>query len=349
MNIFNPPEPKVLSNFINSVKQKLYNKPIIFTNLEYPVLFVGDIHGYYDNIMNAFKVAKENEVKTIVFLGDYVDRGPESLQLKSFLNVIYYFAHSNGLKKKYSFIDDFFQDDNNNNTNNNTNDNTNNNNDKYNINYDEINVVALRGNHEDKEICSQHGFTEELNKIYPNNPEIIEDILSLFIYLPIGAVTSKGTLGLHGGIPKIEEKYDATFLDVFNCLKLPFPRNEVERRSTELMNILFQITWNDPNTEITYDKPVFSDNFRGSDSYRFNHPALSNFLIENEFRRLVRSHESIRGAYEKIWGGELIHIFSAFPYFNNIKTSTYFLEFSDGSGKIIDHNNKTLDELRPIE
>ncbi|OYT65546.1 hypothetical protein B6U74_03150 [Candidatus Bathyarchaeota archaeon ex4484_205] len=56
------------------------------------ILFVGDLHGDYESAESAFKLYEELSPDIIVFLGDYVDRGPKQLEtinllLRNFVEV----------------------------------------------------------------------------------------------------------------------------------------------------------------------------------------------------------------------------------------------------------------------
>ena len=56
------------------------------------VLVVGDIHGMYEKlIMLMEKIQFDPEEDLLVFLGDYVDRGPDSVQC---LQYVYDLQHS---------------------------------------------------------------------------------------------------------------------------------------------------------------------------------------------------------------------------------------------------------------
>ena len=76
--------------------------------------------------------------------------------------------------------------------------------------------------------------------------------------------------------------------------------------------------------------------------------ALEEFLEKANVNRLIRSHQSTRGAYENLWDGLLIHIFSAYPYppESHIsdpytpKISKGVFAFKDESSSIIIYDNK---------
>ncbi|MEB3692207.1 MAG: metallophosphoesterase, partial [Caldisphaeraceae archaeon] len=79
------------SNFLSLVDdavEKLQKGPFhVNLGSSYPVAVIGDIHGFYD-VFEAFqKLIDEYSVKKVVFLGDYVDRGYEGVEvLESILN-----------------------------------------------------------------------------------------------------------------------------------------------------------------------------------------------------------------------------------------------------------------------
>jgi len=69
------------------------------------------------------------------------------------------------------------------------------------------NVILLRGNHEDNEICSEYGFADELQQKYGSSYfELIWDSLSdVFASLPI-CVRTNSAIILHGGLPSADFK-----------------------------------------------------------------------------------------------------------------------------------------------
>ena len=97
---------------------------------------------------------------------------------------------------------------------------------------------------------------------------------------------------------------------------------------------------------ITNEHIIFSDSMHGNPHKVFNQKAFNVFKENLGYNRLVRSHQSSKGAFDSLWNDTLIHILSAFPYFGKCNTPAFFLEFQDGSGKIIDHQNQTLYSIK---
>ncbi|MHA1338783.1 MAG: metallophosphoesterase [Promethearchaeota archaeon] len=326
-----PSDLEQLKIYLNSISQLLTGANAIVPIEFAPVLFVGDIHGFIDNLFYAIELAEKNEVSTLVFLGDYPDRG--DAQLETLLNVIYLYMRSFCRSKsrkpleRPDFIDERIPDN------------------------PPFKVIALRGNHEDLVMNRIYGFKDFIEDIYGLGTFPKNELNNIYESLPIATITNWGTCGLHGGIPSIPSNSSLKINDIFNQLKnLTIPLNmKIDFKAEPLLleKIILQILWNDP-VEDNFDEPKFYDSFRGPGIYNFNKVAFIKFLNELGLKRLVRAHESSRGAYQALWDDRLIHIFSAFPYFGSVHTPAFYLEFEDGSGHIINHKNKTLLNIKKL-
>ena len=126
---------------------------------------------------------------------------------------------------------------------------------------------------------------------------------------------------------------------------IPIKNNPLKLKREYVMAIE-QFLWNDPNEKLSNEHIIFSDSKRGSPYKVFNQKAFNEFMENLGYNRLVRGHQSSKGAFNSLWNDTLIHIFSAFPYFGKCNTPAFFLEFQDGSGKIIDHQNQTLYSIK---
>ena len=319
MNKYQPESATEFIDFISKIVNPLKFKPAVVRIDKGPVLWVGDIHGFYDNITHAIKMAKENSVSTLIFLGDYVDRGP--LQMQSLTNIAYGFAKSEGYKGSFDFIDPLFQES------------------------FPFKIIALRGNHEDITV-NKKDFLTKIIEIYGKTDlkSIIQSLEIVYEHFPIIAETTWGTIGVHGGIPELKSFNNTTVLELMKTLrKLRIPiKNNPLKLNVEQVMAIEQFLWNDPDETLSNENVIFSENTRGSSYNVFNQRAFNVFKESLGYNRLVRSHQSSRGAFDSLWNDTLIHILSAFPYFGRCNTPAFFLEFQDRSGKIIDHQNQTL-------
>ena len=137
-------------------------------------------------------------------------------------------------------------------------------------------------------------------------------------------------------------------LTKLKALKLPLRENSSKLINLEMNEFIFQLLWNDPNENLTENIPIFARSLRGDQILTFNQKALTDFFRASGYKRLIRSHESSRGAYQILWNGKLIHVFSAYPYFGKIKTPAFYIEYENGTEKIINHEGKILKHVRSM-
>jgi len=68
--------------YLKEIKDKLEAKPLIQRGDVKKIAFIGDLHGDFKSLKNAYeRVIKDKSIDLIVFLGDYVDRGPRQLEV----------------------------------------------------------------------------------------------------------------------------------------------------------------------------------------------------------------------------------------------------------------------------
>lgn len=346
-----------LKDFVMRVVKVLREKPLVRKISDGPVLYIGDIHGFFANIRKAVNIAKERSIQNIVFLGDYADRGPQ--QLKCVLNVCYAFAKSCGMKSKFDFIEDIWDEE------------------------FSFNVIALRGNHDNMFTSSMYDFPDEIrkykkhyweveyNRVSSENPDSIELcnmyrmygtdvdyvlnlIECLYENLPLIVTTTWQTMAIHGGIPEPINDQPAYVVHRLSKMKTPLPSRYF---TSQLIPVgdpdkdfkvgLSQLVWNDARPHLQEKKSEFATNIRGGVARGFNRKALQDFLDDADKKRLIRAHDVLMGAMASHWNDSLIHIFSAYPYFGNIGRLAYFIEFPDGNGEFIDGEGNVIQKVAP--
>lgn len=83
--------------FICKKAQAIFEKQPILLELKAPIKICGDIHGQYSDLLSLFEYGKFPPEANYLFLGDYVDRGKQSLECISLL-----------LAYKIKYPDNFF-------------------------------------------------------------------------------------------------------------------------------------------------------------------------------------------------------------------------------------------------
>ncbi|HDD69241.1 MAG TPA: serine/threonine protein phosphatase [Candidatus Korarchaeota archaeon] len=79
------PSPDVFRELLLSAGEIFLNEDQVIEVQGERVLIVGDLHGDLRAAIEAIKRMRELNVDTILFLGDYVDRGPKQIEVLSFL------------------------------------------------------------------------------------------------------------------------------------------------------------------------------------------------------------------------------------------------------------------------
>jgi hypothetical protein len=309
---------EIICTFIEIMKTK---PTVVDIPTNASVFYVGDLHGDFNCLKEALVLAESKDADYVVFLGDYVDRGIK--QLETILAII-----------ELAVRDEKF--------------------------------VTLRGNHEDSEMITRYGFFSELKKHYSdqNSLEIVKESFStIFEFLPLAAVKGgSGSLAVHAGIP--------TYPDFDLVRMIPKPHSDIETLTAggentkeKVESVFQQIRWNDPQTwQFTFGSPseeltrineeriLFFPSIRGEDIYLFNENALLNYLEQNNLSRIIRSHESIRGEFENVWEGKLLHFFSAYPYQMSIKEGRFLFELAYTDEKpvieVLKPSGKSIECLR---
>jgi len=250
-----------------------------FNNL----LIVGDTHGDLNSTLRIVQPFFDGKVDSLLFLGDYVDRGEQS-----FLNFFFLICLSILWPDR---------------------------------------IILLRGNHEDLELNLLFGFYKELQNYFPINREfqaVLAIINAIYNLMSLVAITPKNSVCMHAGIPK-----SLPPLKLFELMPKPhieYRKIPDKQLKEDLYDSYTQIRWNDPI--ITSLEMNDERSYHGHFYYTLEE--TKQFLELNKQKRIIRSHEDVRGGYQEVFSDVLYHIFSTEPYFGQIKKAFTICEEKNG-------------------
>ena len=275
-------------------------------------LFIfGDLHGQHTDLKRWWGTiggTPDQKQKTkYVFLGDYVDRGDEDIELVMEL------------------LD-------------------------WQERYPER-VILLRGNHESKNVTSQYGFKKRCTERLHNGPNAYKLFMEIFDLLPVSSrvhvfnqdrTTKERLFCCHGGIsPQLTFEGGPTIEEL----------KSYEYKLSESHELVVDITWSDPSTDIDYDFTLNDDRLRGC---LFGPEALKKFCTRNEIDYVIRGHQhkgdSTWNGYDFPFGkghcvlprihlddcndieqtGQIVTVFSAPNYMNIIGNSGAVMKIKGG-------------------
>ena len=70
---------KYILELCKKCKELFLSEPSVL-NIKAPLVICGDTHGQFTDTLRIFDIAGKAEEKQFLFLGDYVDRGPQSIE-----------------------------------------------------------------------------------------------------------------------------------------------------------------------------------------------------------------------------------------------------------------------------
>lgn len=165
----------------------------------------------------------------------------------------------------------------------------------------------VRGNHEADSMNQTYGFLGELNSKY--GKDSYEYFREIFNSLPLAHYINKKVLAMHGGIP-CDEKI--TLDDIRSIDRFHQPPD---------CGAFCELLWNDPNNEIRGKK----SSKRGI-GFEFGPDISAAFCRRNNIDYVIRSHEMKPEGYEVQHSGQVITIFSAPNYCDQMGNKGAFIQ-----------------------
>ncbi|KAJ2915874.1 hypothetical protein MD484_g4559, partial [Candolleomyces efflorescens] len=226
-------------------------------SVDAPITVCGDIHGQYYDLMKLFEVGGSPADTRYLFLGDYVDRGYFSIEvrIRSLLLSVINLTDPKCVLYLWSLK----------------------------IWYPDT-LFLLRGNHECRHLTDYFTFKLECKHKY--SERVYDACMESFCSLPLAAVMNKQFLCIHGGLsPELNTLDDLRNIDRFR-----------EPPTHGLMcDILWADPVEDFGTEKTSDSFVHN-HVRGC-SYFFTYQAACQFLERNNLLSIIRAHEAQDAGY----------------------------------------------------
>jgi len=253
--LVNLTEQEVRSLCIRS-REIFMNQPMLL-EVRVPLKICGDIHGQYYDLLRIFEFAGCPPESNYLFLGDYVDRGKQSLETICLL-----------LAYKIKYPDSFH---------------------------------LLRGNHECSSINRIYGFYDECKRRY--SIKLWKTFTDCFNCLPVAALIEGRILCMHGGLSPELNGMD-------QIRKIMRPTDVPDS------GLLCDLLWSDPDKNVQ----AWGDNERGV-SFTFGPDIVSNFLRKHDLDLICRAHQVVEDGYEFFSKRQLVTVFSAPNYCEEIDNS----------------------------
>lgn len=168
-------------------------------------------------------------------------------------------------------------------------------------------IHLIRGNHETKSMNKLYGFDGEVRHKY--NDTLAEVFRETFCWLPLGMVLNRKVLVVHGGLFSRDG------------VKLEELRQIDRNREPPEEGLMCDILWSDPQKD-----DGRSPSKRGV-GVAFGPDVTRQFLKDNNLEMLVRSHEVRDEGYEIEHNGQLVTIFSAPNYCDQMGNKGAYIRF----------------------
>jgi len=157
-------------------------------------------------------------------------------------------------------------------------------------------ILLTRGNHESRQITSQYGFYEEINRKYGNaNPW--KFCCDLFDYLPLGAIIDNKIFCVHGGL--------SPTLPTIDQMRMIDRLQEIPNEGS-----FSDLMWSDPED---IEDGGWQKSTRGA-GYIFGKKANEHFLTLNGLELVCRSHQLVQEGMKYFFEKRLVIVWSAPNY-----------------------------------
>lgn len=168
-------------------------------------------------------------------------------------------------------------------------------------------LYLSRGNHESITMNQMYGFQGEITTKYDST--IFELFTEAFDWLPLCHLINKKVFIVHGGLFSSD---NVTLADIEKVDRVQQPPND---------GLMCEMLWSDPQ-----EAHGRAPSKRGV-GVMFGPDVTRNFLAKNNLKMVVRSHEVKDNGYEVMHDGQLVTVFSAPNYCDQMGNKGAFIVF----------------------
>jgi len=243
-----------------------------------PTYVFGDIHGNVEDLQffqdNLWKLGMSLSAGSFLFLGDYVDRGQDGLEV-----IAYLFSQKIELPNKLYMLRGNHE------------------------------TRAVNG-----DVCwyQKRSFLHQCRERFGNDmgSQVHEAVNCVFDRLPLCAVIDGDIFCVHGGIPRPIPEYE----DVLQAVEaVPVVFDPDASENDVLCQVVSDCLWSDPATkaqEAQLDETGFGASLRGEDAVCFGVAAVDQFLQNTGLSYIFRAHTSLTEGIDLSKGARVFTIFS---------------------------------------
>eukprot|EP01107_Rhizomastix_libera_P000602 TRINITY_DN1115_c0_g1_i2.p1 TRINITY_DN1115_c0_g1~~TRINITY_DN1115_c0_g1_i2.p1 ORF type:complete len:357 (-),score=110.25 TRINITY_DN1115_c0_g1_i2:155-1225(-) len=314
-------EPRSLLSLIEDAIKVLSIESTLL-EIESPAYIIGDLHGNYEDLMKFARFFGMWYLEVVpakfLFLGDYVDRGPHSIETISFLLALKVLFpekvfllrgnhESNDINadfKTYRDVSLLYQ--------------------CCSIYDEKIDTRAMAAVAAASSAPGKAPFPKDLLDIIAASPGLTVwyKLNECFNYLPLAATVDGKVFCVHGGLPRCiaTQKGTPTGPNILTDIKsLARPITNVYASY-----MLFDLLWADPATmeeEKFIESQIFGQNQRGGDTIIFGKKAISKFTQMTGCTHILRAHQSPKHGIDIGKDASALTVFSSSHYCSNTNSA----------------------------
>ena len=277
---------------ICSEVEPIFRKEWRVLKVSSPVYVLGDIHGNFKDLMlydrSIMKMGPTCSAANYLFLGDYVDRGENSIEC-----ILYLLSHKILSPDKYSLL-------------------------RGNHELRSVQLMFTFKNECTEKFGKQLGnqLWEAFNKVFDSMPIcaiIDESIFCAHGGIPTSSQKIEELMKIPVPLDDCESQSPVAWQMLWND---PVTSQEF-RDYTQLLRSQQAGQGAQPNTQV----PGFLPNTKRGTAFYFSDEALKKFLSLNQLSHVIRAHEVIPNGYAFHMGGKCITIFSSSKYCGGLNES----------------------------